>query len=189
MPTFSLGSKTVATQAGAAAPVLANGLTLQQSSIVTTNGAAAYDIAIPSGVKYITAMVIDITASGDDTSGQASDFVFRLGTSTGLKTSGYKSSGGYVGPGIAIEADTTGFKIYNNTTSDTIQNFIADLYLFDNTRWVMKGQGNYVTAATTYFTQSAGSVTLDGPVTTISLVSVSATSQTFDGGEFRVMYA
>ena len=169
--------------------VLPNGATLRQSSIVTTNGAASYNITIPSGVKYITAMVIDITATGDNSSGQASDFVFRLGTSTGLKTSGYKSSGGYVGPGSAIEADTTGFKIYNNTTSSTIQNFIADFYLFDSTRWVMKGQGNYVTAATQYFTQSAGSVTLDGSVTTISLVSVSATSQTFDGGEFRIMYA
>ena len=73
--------------------VLPNGATLRQSSIVTTNGAAAYDIVIPPGVKYITAMVLNMTVEGSQNAATSSDIVFRLGTSTGVKTSGYASSG------------------------------------------------------------------------------------------------
>ena len=175
--------------------VLPNGATLRQSSIVTTNGAAAYDIVIPPGVKYITAMVLNMTVEGSQNAATSSDIVFRLGTSTGVKTSGYSSSGGYITGGAAIEGDTQGFKIYNSTWSDTLQNFMADFYLFDNTRWVMKGQGNYVTAATTNHSISSGFVTLDGSVTTIRLTNFDNTTgnintvRNFDGGEFRVMYA
>ena len=175
--------------------VLPNGATLRQSSIVTTNGAAYYDIAIPSGVKYITAMVINMTVVGSQNQATSSDIVFRLGTSTGVKTSGYASSGGYITGGAAIEADTQGFKIYNSTWSDTLQNFMADFYLFDNTRWIMKGQGNYVNAAQNNHSISSGFVTLDGSVTTIRLTNFDNTTgnintvRNFDGGEFRVMYA
>ena len=175
--------------------VFPNGATLRQSSIVTTNGAAAYDIVIPPGVKYITAMVLNMTVEGSQNAATSSDIVFRLGTSTGVKTSGYASSGGYITGGAAIEADTQGFKIYNSTWSDTLQNFMADFYLFDNTRWIMKGQGNYVNAAQNNHSISSGFVTLDGPVTTIRLANFDNTSgnintvRNFDGGEFRVMYA
>ena len=174
---------------------LSNGVTLKQSSIVTTNGAAYYDIAIPSVVKYITAMVLNMTVVGSQNQATSSDIVFRLGTSTGVKTSGYSSSGGYITGGAAIEADTQGFKIYNSTWSDTLQNFMADFYLFDNTRWIMKGQGNYVNAAQNNHSISSGFVTLDGPVTTIRLANFDNstgninTVRNFDGGEFRVMYA
>ena len=199
--TLKVGGVTLATHSDSDTNVtlqnmaLPNGVTLKQSSIVTTNGAAAYDIAIPPGVKYITAMVLNMTVVGSQDQATSSDIVFRLGTSTGVKTSGYSSSGGYITSGAAIEADTQGFKIYNSTWSDTLQNFMADFYLFDNTRWVMKGQGNYVNAATTNHSISSGFVTLDGSVTTIQLTNFDNTTgnintvRNFDGGEFRVMYA
>ncbi len=199
--TLKVGGVTLATHSDSDTNVtlqnmaLPNGVTLKQSSIVTTNGAAAYDIAIPPGVKYITAMVLNMTVVGSQDQATSSDIVFRLGTSTGVKTSGYSSSGGYITGGAAIEGDTQGFKIYNSTWSDTLQNFMADFYLFDNTRWVMKGQGNYVNAATTNHSISSGFVTLDGSVTTIQLTNFDNTTgnintvRNFDGGEFRVMYA
>ena len=53
---------------------------------------------------------------------------------------------------------------------------MADFYLFDNTRWIMKGQGNYVNAAQNNHSISSGFVTLDGPVTTIRLANFDNTS-------------
>ena len=100
----------------------AGGITV--SSIVSTNGADEVDITgLPSGIKRITVNFFGLSVDGGD------NLIVQLGTSSGLKTSGYISLSHYGSGGVNI---TNGFGVYGVNASNTLQGHMVITHMGSN---------------------------------------------------------
>jgi len=94
------------------------------SSIVATNGADEVDITgLPSGIKRITVNFFGLSVDGSD------NLIVQLGTSSGLKTSGYISLSHYGSGGVNI---TNGFGVYGVNASNTLQGHMVITHMGSN---------------------------------------------------------
>ena len=148
------------------------------TAVASTSGTSIDFTGIPSGTKKITFMASSLSTSG------VNSLQFQLGTSVGIKNSGYLGSYGYSNStGINL---TTGFGIYSDQAADIIHGSIVfDLLDASTNTWTASGSFGWSTRP--YRLESAGSVSLSGALTTIRLTTLAGTS-TFDSGKVNITY-
>ena len=94
------------------------------------------DLTIPAGTAEFTISFTDVSSSGNE------DLCFQLGTSSGIKTSGYECKASYINnnasPSSENITDMIRFKIDANTGND-IYGFCTFIHV-SNYDWVFHGQ-------------------------------------------------
>ena len=169
------GVTSVNTFTGAVQSVLVAG-----TAQATTSGTSITFSSIPSWVKRITVIYSGVATNG------TSNYLIQLGTSGGLKTSGYASGANGGGVGVAQTSATNGFLTTAtiNTTGD-LQSGHAVITNVSGNIWVYSSNLNSVTA-TGRFQVGGGTVTLASALTQLALTTVSG--NTFTAGSVNILY-
>ena len=149
---------------------------LTSGTVVSASGTSVDFTGLPSWIKKITVMFSGVSTNGN------SDYLIRLGTSSGFVSSGYTSSA--FGNGNVIVSSTAGFLLHNANNSTYISDGAITICLFDaaSYKWVSTG----IIGASTASAYSNGAITLAGALTQIRITSV--TPDTFDAGSINILY-
>jgi len=159
-------------------------ITVTADYVDTTSG-TSIDFTIPSGVKRITALMRGVGLSGTAIA------MFRLGTSGGIVTSGYRGvSSNDAGNTYSYSAYGEGFLIDNSASasaSDT-RHGVFTFYLADATNGLWIGAGNTCRGSDGqgFNFVSSGKVGISGTCTTLRLTTSNGTD-TFDGGSITIL--
>ena len=160
--------------------MLSQKLTLETAK-ATTSGTSIDFTSIPSWVRRIT-----IAFDGVSTNGTSSQLV-RIGTSSGIETTGYTSSGSLLRNNLSSAAvsDTTGFVMYTASASYALGGVMTLINIASN-KWV--GSHSFGDTASGAVAFAGGGVkTLSGTLDRIRLTTVNGTD-TFDNGSVNIMY-
>ena len=150
-----------------------------ETAQATTSGTAKDFTSIPSWVKRITVVLSNVSGSG------SSNWLFQLGTSSGITTTGYVSTS--MSPRTTSQQtnSTAGYVIINPGIGATES--ISGLYTIANlsgNTWVSSGMS---TSSTQNICLGAGTVTLASALTTLRFTYVNGTD-TFDAGSVNILY-
>lgn len=160
-------------QAGLTSPLTA-------ATAKTASGSSVDFTGIPSWVKRITVTMTGISFAA------AGSSKLRLGTSSGLVSSGY--SGGVVGiattPLVSMDVFTDAIAIVNGSAAGTVITGQFVIVNVTGNTWQATGSNIRVTD-TAVLNVSNGSIALSGTLDRLSLV---ATTSTFDAGTINILY-
>jgi hypothetical protein len=165
--------------AGAVIPAdLAQPMTLMTGVAAST--ASVVYTGIPSWAKRITVMFYEISITG------ANYILVRLGTSSGLETTGYKSQMSVTNTGSATGNSTAGFIMHYPEAASFSNGTMTISHMGSN---VWTSSGTYSWVGSTYSTiMSGGSKVLTtGVLDRVQIISGNG-SDTFDSGSVNVMY-
>tara|TARA_Y200000002_G_scaffold354698_1_gene335143 strand:- start:21 stop:632 length:612 start_codon:yes stop_codon:yes gene_type:complete len=150
-------------------------MTLLNSGGVSMNSIDEADfLSLPSGIKRISIHFNGLTASSSDASA-----LIRLGTSSGLVTSGYVSTSSW---GSSQVQDTSGFIVYGTGGSNTISGSATINHMGGNI-YVSSHAVRYNSSNSVF---GGGHVSIGGTVDRLRVQGVSG--GTFDGGSVNIMY-
>lgn len=148
------------------------------TAVQTATGAAVDITGIPAGVKRITLMFNQISLTGSD------NFVVQLGTSSGIETSGYVSSGvAVIGSNVSSNTDTSGFHMYSQNASRIWSGIMLIARMTGNT-WISSHATGMINSAGANF--GGGHKTLSGELDRVRLKATG--SNTLDGGQVALFY-
>lgn len=149
----------------------------------STSGTSLTFTGIPSTAKRIT-----VIFNGVSTTGASGDHILvRVGTSSGIATSGYISSfGNTSNAGQSTAGSTAGFGVWHSNAADTTYGHVV-LTLLSGTTWVASGAGGYTASTSNFMWTSGGSVSLSGSLDRVVVTSVNGTD-TFDAGSVNICY-
>ena len=150
------------------------------TSIGSTSGTSIDFTGIPSWAKKITVMFDGVSTNG------SSVFALRVGTSSGIATTGYGGSYGYTGSTIACWNQTTCFGLYSDSATDLIQGAIH-LYLVNAATNTWACEGTMCWSTRPWTLPTSGTVTLSGTLDRIRITTVNGTD-VFDAGSINIMY-
>jgi hypothetical protein len=169
--------KALVTSGSAASWTTVNGIT-SGTAVASTSGTSIDFISIPAGVKRVTVMFSGVSTSG------ASVLQIQIGTSSGVQTTGYLGSYGYgQEPSFNL---TTGFGIYNDTSTDIFHGS-STLNLLDSSSGVWTWNSMYGWNTRAYQLPGAGSKTLSGTLDRVRITTVSG-ADTFDAGSINISW-
>lgn len=151
------------------------------TAVASTSGTSIDFTGIPSWVKRITVMFYEVSTNG------TSQRQAQLGTSSGIETTSYTSSGfGWTG-GTNGSSSTTGILFDGQpSASATAYNAVMIINSFGNNIWV----ASCLTAATTGNVQqfmTTGAKTLSGTLDRVRITTVNGTDA-FDAGSINILY-
>lgn len=133
---------------------------------------------IPSWVKKITVILSGVSTNGSN------NLLVRLGTSSGVVTSGYISSLVSVNATIPANTDTTaGFMVASNNSASAVSGIVTICLLGSNI-WVYSSTTKSTTTVVTY---AAGDITLSGTLDRIRLTMIGG-ADAFDAGSVNILY-
>jgi hypothetical protein len=146
------------------------------TAVASTSGTSINFTGIPSWVKRITVIFNGVSLSG------TSNYLVQLGTSSGVVTTGYASSG--LGYGAALSS-TAGHIVQSASASRITSSIVTITNITSNT-WV----GAAVYGADT--ASAGGGVTtmniaLSGTLDRVTITTVNGTD-TFDAGSINILY-
>jgi len=150
---------------------------LVSATAVTASGTSVDFTGIPSWVKRITVTLVGVSTNG------TSQWLVRLGTASGVVSSGYSGTASLVDSSAVSTAHTAGMGIRSGSASNIVSGIVT----------VVKNSGNVWalshTAASTLGASLLGgaSVDLGGVLTQIRITTVNGTD-TFDAGTINIMY-
>lgn len=156
--------------------------TVQMRQLMTAQTASGTSVeftGIPSWVKRITIIMRQVSLAASGT------VRFRVGTSSGLVTTGYSTgnSGYATTPTISVTTITDGLGGFGtNDGTTTVVGSIVFMLLDTNT-WVSNGM--FFRGNDNIMNSSQGHIALGG---TLDRVAVVATTSTFDAGTINVLY-
>jgi hypothetical protein len=170
--TLDLSSKSVTLPGGSFSPIFVSSAATGASSVVFGS--------IPSWVKTIR-----IATSGIQT-GSSAEVLFRLGTASGIETSGYNTTGTYFinGGGVTTTFASDSFKFSNWTSTANVFNVLITLQYVAANLWVATGNFQNPTY-NDYFIAFNGQKSLSGVLTQ---VSVAPATGTFSAGTIAISY-
>lgn len=146
----------------------------------STSGINIDFTGIPSWVKRVTVMLQGVSLSG------SSHILFQLGTSGGVESSGYNSSGTYLfGGGSGSGSSTAGMFLYSGSAGNVFSGAAVFARVTGNS-WLTTGMFT-LDHLTGYTFGTAGSKTLSGALDRIRITTLNGTD-TFDAGTINVMY-
>jgi hypothetical protein len=168
-------------------PLVLNGTTGVQdnsgafvaATAVTASGTSVDFTSIPSWVKRITVMFDGVSTNG------ASLLRLRIGTSSGVETTGYNSACTYVGPSSVTSTSTVGFDSNGDDASSYTRNGIITLASLGSNKWALIGGYNFGTI--NYQTIFSGAKTLAGTLDRVRITTVNGTDA-FDAGTINILY-
>jgi hypothetical protein len=149
------------------------------TAVASTSGTAIDFTGIPSWVKRVTVVLQGISTDG------SSAYLVRLGTSGGVVTSGYVSSGNQLNPTSSSTSSTAGFNFVIDSAGYICTGNIVFNNISSNT-WV----ASYTLSLTGVATGSAvggGQIALGGTLDRVRITTVNGTD-TFDAGSINIMY-
>jgi hypothetical protein len=176
----SAGNVTAGTFTGALTGSLTAGGSLTSGvAVASTSGTAIDFTSIPSWAKRITVMLNGVSTSG------ISNIVLRLGTSSGIVSTGYVNTMNALYSSILVFQNSTGFSVLIPAAADTHGGTVTISSFGSSNTWTVSG----VVAASgaIAFTTSGYSPNLGGALDRIRLTMANGTD-TFDGGSFNIMY-
>ena len=150
-------------------------------TIVVGSGTAIDFTGIPSWVKRITVMFVNISTSG------TSDMIIQLGDSGGIEATGYLGSSGTIGAASAASGSyTTGFGIRHVSAADVRQGSIKiDIADPSTNGWVAEGVISISNSNQVAVT--GGYKALSAALDRIRITTVNGTD-TIDAGSFNICY-
>jgi hypothetical protein len=156
-----------------------NSAIVSGTAVASTSGTNIDFTGLPSWVKRITVMFRSMSVSG--TSGT----LMQLGTSGGIVSSGYASTGIRVTNANSTGglSSTAGFILGPNAAADSISGTMQ-ICLIDTNTWVANYTGKYATTAAFY---GGGDIALGGTLDRIRITTVNGTD-TFDAGTINILY-
>ncbi len=146
-----------------------------ETAIATTSGTTHDFTGIDSDANRITLAFSGVSLSGTD------GLLIRLGTSGGLKTTGYKSRASQGSNSSSVV--TNGFTLTKSADASNAFSGVIILVRVDSNTWVSAG-GLDAALSSTNVDVSAGQVSLSGDLTQIRLMTDG--SNTFDAGLFNI---
>ena len=149
------------------------------TAVASTSGTSIDFTGLPSWVKRITVMLSGVSTNG------SSIVLIRLGTASGVVTTGYSNVGAVTtGGGVGTQDFTSGFGWQNDTQASyalsgsfTINLLSADTYTFFGGAWI----------TTNRLGVGAGVVTLSAILDRVRITTVNGTD-TFDAGSINILY-
>ena len=154
-------------------PTVTNG-----TAVATTSGTAVDFTSIPSGVKRISMMFNQVSCNG------TAPRLIQIGTSGGLVTSGYISSGAHAGAAQSGLVSTAGFLMgAGGAVLDKTVGIVTIQTLGSNI-WAMESSTADGTAQ--YIKVGGGSITLGGVLDRVRLSTTSGA--TFDHGSVNIAW-
>ena len=145
----------------------------------STSGTAIDFTGIPSWVKRITVMLAGVSTNS------SSSYLFQLGTSSGVTTTGYINYGMNFGSGSGSGAGySNGFNIKGPGASEAASGSIIITNLTSNT-WTAFGMLGSTSTNTGFLT--AGSIALGGTLDRVRFTTSNGTD-TFDAGSINILY-
>ncbi len=153
---------------------------IKLGTAVTASG-SSFDISgIPSTAKRVTVMFNGVSINS--TSGIA----IKLGTSSGIESTGYTSGVVWTGGANAIAGSTTQFLVTAPVSNAEIYSGAVVLSAFNTTNtWVLSGILAREGAGGS--NQAGGAKTLSGALTQVRIATVNGTD-TFDAGTVNIMW-
>jgi hypothetical protein len=151
------------------------------AAVATTSGTAHTVTGIPSWAKRVKILLMGVSTTGTSLP------MVQIGSSGGLKITGYLSGASNLTTGVSSSNATTGFIIDGNGIAGNIRSGAVVLDLADpsDNTWVVSGTlGLSDTAGTKTF---GGHATLSAVLDRVSLTTVGG-SETFDAGKINVSY-
>lgn len=153
------------------------------TAVASTSGTSIDFTSIPSWVKRITVMFNGVSTNG------SSVRQVQLGTSGGVETSGYTSSGfGWTG-GVNGTSSTTGLLFdgqANAAISSSNYNAVMTINNFGSNTWVSSALIAATTGTTSQF-MATGAKTLSGTLDRVRITTVNGTDA-FDAGSINILY-
>jgi hypothetical protein len=148
---------------------------------VSTSGTSITFTGIPSWAKRVTMLLNNISGSG------TSPFLIRLGTSSGIVSTGYLSTASASATNAYYAADTTGFILIAPvaTVAAYVNQGVVSIFNLSGNTWISSGNFGSVPVQVTF--ASSGSVSLASTLTQISITTVNGTD-TFDAGSINILY-
>jgi len=174
------GSSTLTLPAGTGT-VSVNGVSsniVASTAQATTSGTSITFSSIPSWVKRIT-----VIFNGVSISGTAIGLV-RLGTASGIESTGYAGAVSYLSAAASITSSTTGIPFGLGSATDTlsgnmiITNISGNIWVASHTSSLSSG---------TQIQIAASNKTLGGLLTQLSITTSNGTD-TFDAGSVNILY-
>jgi len=163
---------------GASISTMASSVITSGTTVASTSGTSIDFTGIPSWVKRITVMYKGVSTNG------ASDYLIQLGAGSPT-TTGYTGSSSINTTGVAATNYTTGFGIYNNTTSATVMNGLVTIVTLGSNVWAASGVLLMSNSAGAM--PNGGSVTLGGTLDRVRFTTVNG-SDTYDAGSVNILY-
>ncbi len=150
------------------------------TAVASTSGTSIDFTGIPSWVKRITVMFNGVSGSG------SSDFLFQLGDSGGIETTGYLGTGSLVGAATTSATNyTAGFGFAGGGTGAKVwQGAIRFTTITSNT-WVADGVFGRSDGNNT--AQIGGGKSLTDVLDRVRITHVNGTD-TFDAGTINILY-
>jgi hypothetical protein len=109
---------------------------------------------------------------------------FQIGTSSGIETTGYNSSGGWIGVSSTSSGSTSGFDSFGDGGSTLFRYGAFTLVLLGSNTWMLTGAFSQAAA---YIFPIAGSKTLGGTLDRVRITTVNGTD-TFDAGSINILF-
>jgi hypothetical protein len=151
---------------------------LTSGTAVTASGTSVDFTGIPSWVKRITIVFNNISFNG------SANARFRLGTSSGIITSGYGSIGGFAGTSSGGLTSSAGFDFYGDASAGSYRTGMATFVLLGSNIWSMSCSAY---SGNTYTFFVTGGISLSGTLTTVQMTTSNGTD-TFDAGSINILY-
>ena len=148
------------------------------TAVASTSGTSIDFTGIPSWVKRVTVMFDGVSTNG------TSNFMIRLGTSSGIEATGYAGSASQNGAGNAAQNDTTGIGLRVTSAAATL-NGLATICLIGSNAWAVSY--NFGRSDAPEMLLGGFSKTLSGTLDRIRITTVNGTD-TFDAGTINIMY-
>jgi hypothetical protein len=148
------------------------------TAVASTSGTSVDFTGIPSWVKRVTVLCSGISKSG------TANFLFQLGDSGGVETTGYTGGTFAASSGAIIyAAPTNGFQTLGDAADSVlVYGSIVFTNISGNT-WIASG----LLFGNTYNTQIAGEKTLSAVLDRIRVTTTNGTD-TFDAGTINILY-
>lgn len=145
------------------------------TTVASTSGTSIDFTGIPSWVKRITLMFNSLSTNG------SSFYQIQLGTSGGIKNSGYVGGSGY---STTQTNNSAGFLFRTSVAAGTSTSGHSIITNSGSNLWI---QSSVMGAVSDYMTMGGGAVTLSDTLTTVRITTVNGTD-TFDAGSINILY-
>ena len=152
------------------------------TSVTSTSGTSIDFTGIPSWARRVTLMFNGVSTSG------SSHVIVQLGTSGGIVSTGYNSTGGFVSsvPSANAGGSTAGFLIFAGGASVT-RSGVVSCHLMGGNTWV-SAQTLVVTDGVNAIANfGSGAVILSGDLDRVRVTTANGTD-TFDAGSINIAY-
>jgi hypothetical protein len=157
-----------------------SGAFVSGTAVASTSGTSIDFTGIPSWAKRVTVMLSEVSVNS------TSVYLVRLGTSSGVESTGYLASSAVIISGVGDTTNTTGFPLFMNQAAARLSGSITFSLLNSGTNtWV--GQGVFGSTTVQAVIITGGTKSLGAVLDRVRITTISGTD-TFDAGTINITY-